>query len=101
LPHNSPQYLHVIAQALDLAFADREAYVGDPKFVKVPTAQLLSDAYAAKQRARIVPGPTQRRMPEPGDLEGVRKPALAALLEGSGKAPLAPEHSPLSVLDAR
>ena len=101
LAHNSPEYLHLIAQALDLSFADREAYVGDPKFVKVPIAQLLSDAYAAKQRARIASGPTRRRMPEPGDLEGIRKPTLAALLEGSGKAPLAPDTIHVSIVDAQ
>ena len=52
LGHNTPKYLHVLAQALDLSFSDREAYVGDPKFMKVPTTQLLSAEYAARQRAR-------------------------------------------------
>ena len=53
LGHNSPAYVHTITEALNLAFADREAYVGDPRFVEVPVAGLLSDDYAAKQRARI------------------------------------------------
>ena len=35
--HNTPDYLHTITEALDLSFADREAYLGDPKFVTVPT----------------------------------------------------------------
>ena len=34
--HNSPDYVHTVAGALNLAFADREAYVSDPKFVQVP-----------------------------------------------------------------
>jgi gamma-glutamyltranspeptidase / glutathione hydrolase len=66
--HNSPQYVHTVAETLNLAFADREAYVGDPKFVNVPTKALLSDAYAARQRARI----TDRafgKMPDPGNPE--------------------------------
>jgi gamma-glutamyltranspeptidase/glutathione hydrolase len=53
LEHNSPAYVHHVTEALNLAFADREAYVGDPRFVDVPVAGLLSDAYAAEQRARI------------------------------------------------
>lgn len=64
--HNSPAYVHTVAEALNLAFSDREAYVGDPKFVQVPVAALLSDAYAAKQRARIDPQRAFGRMPEPG-----------------------------------
>jgi len=67
LGHNTPDYVHVLAEALDLAFSDREAYVGDPKFVQVPTAALLSDAYAARQRARIDPARAFGRAPDPGN----------------------------------
>ena len=66
LGHNTPEYIHRVAQALDLAFGDREAYVGDPKFVEVPTAALLSDAYAASQRARMDPRRAFGAMPAPG-----------------------------------
>jgi gamma-glutamyltranspeptidase/glutathione hydrolase len=66
LGHNTPEYIHRVAQALDLAFGDREAYVGDPKFVDVPTAALLSDAYAASQRARMDPRRAFGAMPAPG-----------------------------------
>jgi gamma-glutamyltranspeptidase/glutathione hydrolase len=51
--HNSPDYLHVMAQSLNLAFADRDTYYGDPHFVDVPLDVLLSKQYAAEQRARI------------------------------------------------
>lgn len=47
--------IHLEASAMQLAFADRAAYFGDPDFVKVPLAALLSPAYAARQRARIQP----------------------------------------------
>jgi gamma-glutamyltranspeptidase/glutathione hydrolase len=63
---NSVRYLHTISEAMNLAFADREAYVGDPKFVKVPTRELLSAEYAARQRARIDAGKAFGRMPDPG-----------------------------------
>src|SRR3989442_1188311 len=65
LAHNTPEYIHRVTQALDLAFSDREAYVGDPKFVQVPTATLLSDEYAARQRARIDPRPAFGAIPQP------------------------------------
>ncbi len=91
LGHNTPQYLHILAQALDLAFADREAYVGDPKFMKVPTSQLLSADYAAKQRSRINQERALGRMPEPGEIAGIARPSLASLMPGKGKAPPAPD----------
>ena len=53
LGHNTPDYVHTVTEALNLAFGDREAYIGDTKFVKVPVSALLSDDYAVRQRARI------------------------------------------------
>ncbi len=53
--HNSPQYLHTIVEAVKLAFADRDAYYGDPKFSKIPEEILLSKAYAAERRKLIDP----------------------------------------------
>ncbi|MSQ54144.1 MAG: gamma-glutamyltransferase family protein [Betaproteobacteria bacterium] len=67
LGHNTPDYVHTVAEAFNLSFADREAYVGDPRFVRVPTAALLSDDYAARQRARIDPRRAFGRMPDPGN----------------------------------
>lgn len=48
--HNSPQYIHAVTQAIELAFADREAYIADSAFVNVPLETLLSKEYAAERR---------------------------------------------------
>lgn len=69
MKHNSPDYAHLIAAALNLSFADREAYVGDPKFMKVPRDALISEAYAVRQRARIDMQKAFDRLPNPGDPE--------------------------------
>ncbi len=53
--HNSPQYLHVVVEAVKLAFADRDQYYGDPKFSKIPEETLLSKDYATERRKLIDP----------------------------------------------
>jgi gamma-glutamyltranspeptidase/glutathione hydrolase len=58
----SSAFAHVVAEAMKLAFADRAFYLGDPDFVEIPVASLLSPAYAAEQRERIDP-PRWRRAP--------------------------------------
>jgi gamma-glutamyltranspeptidase/glutathione hydrolase len=49
----SVETIHLITEAIKLAFADRHWYVGDPDVVKVPVDRLLSKEYAAAQRKRI------------------------------------------------
>ncbi|WP_200878175.1 gamma-glutamyltransferase family protein [Bosea sp. LC85] len=49
----SPEFIHHVTEAMKLAFADREAYYGDPDFVKVPMATLLSEDYARGRRNLI------------------------------------------------
>lgn len=51
--HNSPQYIHTVTQAIDLAMADRDAYVADPAFVDVPIDTLLSKSFADARRAAM------------------------------------------------
>lgn len=53
LGHNSPDYIHTVVEAAKLAFADREAYYGDPDFDDVPMDILLSKEYAERRRALI------------------------------------------------
>jgi gamma-glutamyltranspeptidase/glutathione hydrolase len=50
-----PERLHLLVEALRLAFADTRWYVTDPKFSPVPVAELLSPDYAARRRALIDP----------------------------------------------
>lgn len=73
LGHNAPAYVHQVAEALNLAFADREAYVGDPRFVEVPVAGLLANDYGAKQRARIQHDKAFGKMPAPGKPAGTTR----------------------------
>ncbi|MCB1021337.1 MAG: gamma-glutamyltransferase family protein [Acidobacteria bacterium] len=51
---NSPEYIHLLTEALKLAYADRDTWYADPKFEKIPV-ELLSKAYAAKRRELIDP----------------------------------------------
>ena len=53
LGHNSADYLHVITEAMKMAYADRDSYYADPTFVKVPAAGLLSKDYAKARAAQI------------------------------------------------
>lgn len=55
LGHNGAEYVHLLVEAKKLAFADRQRYLGDPAFVRVPLAALLSKEYAANQRRHIDP----------------------------------------------
>ena len=65
--HNSAQYLHTVVEAIKLAFADRHSYYGDPDFVDVPMAGLLSKGYAAERRSSIDPNKAWPEMPPAGD----------------------------------
>src|SRR5205085_1269775 len=51
--HNSADYIHTSVEATKLAMADREKYLGDMDFIKIPFAGLLSKEYAAERRAMI------------------------------------------------
>ena len=73
--HNSPEYIHTVSQALNLAFADREQYVGDPDFVDVPMKDLLSEEYLSQRRGLIDAEMAWPGMPPAGDPRG-HKPTL-------------------------
>ena len=67
LSHNSTGYLHRITEAVKLAFADREAYFGDPRMVDVPIEAMLSSDYARRRRELIRPDKAWPEMPPAGD----------------------------------
>ncbi|MDN5802788.1 MAG: gamma-glutamyltransferase [Psychrobacter sp.] len=52
---NSAQTIHLMAEAMQLAYADRAEYLGDSDFIDVPASGLTSQAYADKLRALINP----------------------------------------------
>ena len=51
--HNSAAYIHTEAEALKLAFADRDKYLGDEDFIRIPWQGLLSKDYARERRKLI------------------------------------------------
>ncbi len=53
LAPDSADFVHLVVECAKLAFADREAYYGDPRFVEVPLEALLSPAYAAERRRLV------------------------------------------------
>ncbi len=53
LGHNSAAYLHLLIEAMNLAYADRSQYLGDPDFSNVPVAKLIDKNYAARLRNGI------------------------------------------------
>ncbi|MBI4608638.1 MAG: gamma-glutamyltransferase [Candidatus Rokubacteria bacterium] len=79
LGHNSARYLHLVAETIKLAFADREAYYGDPAHVKVPADGLLAKAYAEARRT-LIGERAWPDMPPAGDAYG-----LAAVRNGAAR----------------
>jgi gamma-glutamyltranspeptidase/glutathione hydrolase len=49
----SSESIHLISEAMQIAFADRARLLGDPDFVRIPTVGLLSKDYAAERRGKI------------------------------------------------
>jgi gamma-glutamyltranspeptidase/glutathione hydrolase len=66
--HNSADYIHTSVEAIKLAFADREKYLGDMDFIKIPYAGLLSKEYAA-ERLKLIDKTTASLAFRPGTAE--------------------------------
>ena len=88
----SADALHTIAEAIKLAFADRDRYYGDPDYARVPGAALLAPSYAASRRALI--DPRRASMDQrPGNPEGAR--GTQALLDSATRQDaVSPTHEP-------
>jgi gamma-glutamyltranspeptidase/glutathione hydrolase len=68
--HNGPDYLHLVAEAMKLAFADREQYYADPRFEDVPLRGLLHKDYAKERLKLISPHTAWPEMPPFGNPYG-------------------------------
>ncbi|HEX5236497.1 MAG TPA: gamma-glutamyltransferase [Silvibacterium sp.] len=55
-PDRSPEEMHLILESFRRAYMDRTDYLGDPDYVKIPVARLISKKYATEWRAGIQPG---------------------------------------------
>src|SRR3546814_15546967 len=68
LGHNSAPYIHLLTEAIKLAFADREVHYGDPRHKAVPQDSLLSKAYARERLAMILADRAGPDIPAAGHL---------------------------------
>ncbi len=98
--YNSPKYIHTVYQAMNLAFADRDFYYGDPYFKPLePMKGLLSKEYA-KQRAKLIQYDKNNPDIGPGDpypFEGKKNPFINLLKTrgyelDTSKRNFAPKH---------
>jgi gamma-glutamyltranspeptidase/glutathione hydrolase len=89
----SADYIHTVVECAKLAFADREAWYGDPDFTDVPVKALLSAGYAKARRALV--GPEASAELRPGAPEG-RSPRLPEFTLGTGQAPSASWSDPMA-----
>jgi len=64
-----PDFIHLVVECSKLAYADREVFYGDPDFVEVPMATLLSDAYNAERRKLV--GEQASLELRPGSIKGL------------------------------
>jgi gamma-glutamyltranspeptidase/glutathione hydrolase len=95
--HNSAPYLHAVTEALKLSFADRNKYVGDPKFVPdIPMKALLSKDYAAARRRAIDPNRAIAGEPAPGDPTRFTTTSVARRLQPSDRY-ASPQPMPTTV----
>jgi gamma-glutamyltranspeptidase/glutathione hydrolase len=55
VPHNSPQYIHLVAEMEKRVFADRAEYLGDPDYIDNPIDRLIADDYIARRTREVNP----------------------------------------------
>ncbi|WP_147144941.1 gamma-glutamyltransferase family protein [Reyranella soli] len=101
LGHNSKAYVHLLAEVMNLCFADRERYYGDPRFVDVPMETLLSRPYAQERLKTIRNDRAFGEMPPAGPVAGhvaghTRQPSVAV-----GEPGLPGDTSYVCVVDSK
>lgn len=89
-----PAAVHLITEAMRLAYADRAAFIADPAYVDIPWQGLLDPGYLSRRAALIDPG---RAM---GAAVAGRPPGLSTPVAQDGSRPL-PSTTHLSIVDAR
>ena len=97
LKHNSPEYLHYLAEGMKMVFADRQKYMADTAFVKVPLAGLSSKGYAKELADKIRKYDVMKDVPagDPWPFDGSEK---AEFVGGGGNKHIS--TSSFSVVDA-
>jgi gamma-glutamyltranspeptidase / glutathione hydrolase len=79
-----PDFIHTVVETAKLAFADREAWYGDPRFADVPLRDLLSTSYAAARSSLVGPAASPDLRPgHPGGAE----PRLPGYVTGEVRVP--------------
>ncbi|MGH2627584.1 MAG: gamma-glutamyltransferase family protein, partial [Anaerolineales bacterium] len=84
-PALGPRRLHLLTEALRLAFADAARFVADPAFVPAPLERLLAPEYGAARREQIQPGRAARRVGPGLDPQGSDTVYLS-VVDGEGNA---------------
>ncbi len=82
--HASAEYVHTVTECAKLAFADREAWYGDPDFVDVPMDMLLSHEYADDRRGLVGDEASPELRPG-GDDPRLPTPVVGAMAPGVGE----------------
>ncbi|TYP88921.1 gamma-glutamyltransferase [Blastococcus xanthinilyticus] len=93
--------LHAYLEASALAFADRNAYVGDPAYSQVPLAELLSDEFAAERACTFSPDAAFEKPTAAGNPDGEYEPCPAGEGPTVGEGAEGPSTTHLTVGDAQ
>jgi gamma-glutamyltranspeptidase / glutathione hydrolase len=94
------EFAHTVVECAKLAFADREAWYGDPDFVDVPVERLLSRNYAAERRALVTDSASAELRPG-GPGARLPSPVTGAVAAGAGEPTRAGDTCHVDVADRR
>jgi gamma-glutamyltranspeptidase/glutathione hydrolase len=85
-PFGSARVMHLETEAMRRAYADRNAFLGDPDFVEIPLARLLSKSYAATLRADIDPQRATPSLPARGGPSDGTETTHYSVVDADGNA---------------